>query len=148
MLRGGGLQKVYIIKTEQVHIKFKAPPGTTTHERMESGLMCKNTPTKSTEKKEGRKGQMKDKKQGIKELTVSSAEHVAKRLSSKGEKSISVTRSDREEGNKWKVKKKNQSGSQLNLTSVFKEATASLWVGGVAFYRGSIMRERHVLTNG
>lgn len=34
----------------------------------------------------------------MEELTVSSAEHVARRLSSKGEKSMSVTRSDREEG--------------------------------------------------
>ena len=41
---------------------------------------------------------MKDGKRGIKGLTVSSPEHVASRLSSKGEKSISVTRSDREEG--------------------------------------------------
>lgn len=36
---------------------------------------------------------MKDGKEGMEELTVSSAEQVARRLSSKGEKSISVTRS-------------------------------------------------------
>lgn len=39
--------------------------------------------------------QMEDEEQGVRELTVSSPEHVARRLSSKGEKSISVTRSNR-----------------------------------------------------
>lgn len=43
---------------------------------------------------------MKGEKEGTEELTVSSPEQVARILSSKGEKSISVTRSDREEGYK------------------------------------------------
>lgn len=47
---------------------------------------------------------MKDAKEGVKELTVSSAEHVARRLSSKGEKSISVTRSDGEGGKQMESK--------------------------------------------
>lgn len=46
MLRGRSLQKVSITKTEQVHIVFKAPPGTTEPDRIESGLMSKYTPTR------------------------------------------------------------------------------------------------------
>lgn len=76
---------------------------------MESALQLKimqqNKARSMQRKRKGKMEQMIDKKKdGIEELTVSSPEHVAKRLSSKGEKSISVTRSGRQEGKQMENK--------------------------------------------